>query len=167
MKCTRCGSENVQFGTNTSGGGFSAGKGCCGYILMGPLGLLCGACGSKTKTDEFWVCQKCGNKFTAKEAQAAQQRILNAKSNILNQEKDTDNSITSYTIVIKEICYQNKLSTIKTIREITNCGLKEACDIIDALPSNVKVCDTKEECEYIKSRLEAEGATVEIIEPNA
>ena len=64
MKCPKCGSENVQFATSTSGGGFSFGNACCGYILAGPLGILCGACGSSVQTDEFWICHNCGNRFT-------------------------------------------------------------------------------------------------------
>ncbi len=73
--CPRCKSRNLQIVTNTeyhsqtSGGGYSAGKGCCGYMALGPLGLLCGACGSKSKTTvtssstNVWVCRDCGNKF--------------------------------------------------------------------------------------------------------
>ena len=65
--CPKCGSNNLQAvsESNTTGGGYGAGKGCCGYILLGPLGLLCGACGSKSKTTTktFFVCMDCGNKF--------------------------------------------------------------------------------------------------------
>lgn len=65
--CPKCGGTHLQAvnESNTTGGGFSAGKGCCGYILLGPLGVLCGACGSKTRTTNktFFVCMDCGNKF--------------------------------------------------------------------------------------------------------
>lgn len=74
MKCPRCRSERVQFGTNTSGSNFSNGDACCGFILMGPLGLLCGFCGSDVKTEEFWVCQDCGCKFSTEGAQAADEK---------------------------------------------------------------------------------------------
>lgn len=67
MCCPKCGSNHLQVvnETKTTGGGYSAGNGCCGYILLGPLGLLCGSCGSKTKTTNkaFFVCMDCGNKF--------------------------------------------------------------------------------------------------------
>lgn len=67
--CPRCGSSNCQAVTQTdvSGGGYSASNGCCGYILFGPLGLLCGACGSKTKSQNttYWICPNCNNKFKA------------------------------------------------------------------------------------------------------
>lgn len=73
--CPKCKSRNLQIVTNTEyssqtkGGGYSASKGCCGLILTGPFGLLCGACGSKSKTTitskstTVWNCLDCGNKF--------------------------------------------------------------------------------------------------------
>jgi len=79
MKCPKCGSEHIQYATKTSGGGFSAGNSCCGYILLGPLGLLCGACGSGTRTDEFWICQDCGTKFSNWTAQHQQSQENNAR----------------------------------------------------------------------------------------
>lgn len=64
MKCPKCGSENTQFCTSTSGRGFSTGKACCGTILLGPLGLLCGGIGSGVSTEEFWMCHNCGHRFS-------------------------------------------------------------------------------------------------------
>lgn len=78
MKCPKCGSENVQYATKTSGGGFSAGDSCLGYLLLGPLGLLCGACGSGTTTEEFWVCRDCGNRFSVREGKKQVQKEKNA-----------------------------------------------------------------------------------------
>ena len=53
-----------------SGGGYGVEKGCCGWILFGPLGLLCGLCGtgvkSQTQTKTYWMCRSCGNKFRDK-----------------------------------------------------------------------------------------------------
>ncbi len=58
--------------TKTTGGGFSIWDGCCGMILLGPAGLLCGICGAGTKTEvrsETWfVCQKCGTEFMSKQS---------------------------------------------------------------------------------------------------
>lgn len=71
MICPKCGSENVQFSTNTSGGGYKAGSGCCGYMILGPLGLLCGACGSGSTTTEFWICNQCGHRFDNFDAKEA------------------------------------------------------------------------------------------------
>lgn len=68
MKCPNCGSENVNLISNTTTRGFKGSDACCGYILMGPLGILCGSLGSgKKSTNEFWVCNNCGSKFQDKE----------------------------------------------------------------------------------------------------
>lgn len=55
-----------------------------------------------------------------------------------------------------------KIQVIKTLREITSLGLKEAKDIADAAPKIVKEGVTKEEATEMKSKLEAAGATVTI-----
>ena len=64
MICPKCGSENCHFvsRTKTTNGSFC--DGCCGFILLGPIGILCGLCGRDTNTKEFWVCDNCGAKFT-------------------------------------------------------------------------------------------------------
>jgi len=41
-RCPRCGSTSIYVGTK----GYRPGKGCCGYIIFGPLGLLCGLFGA-------------------------------------------------------------------------------------------------------------------------
>ncbi len=69
--CPHCGNRELQVQTETnvqtSGKGYSASKGCCGYMLLGPLGLLCGSCGQGQKTTTtnttYWTCPKCGNRF--------------------------------------------------------------------------------------------------------
>ena len=59
MKCPNCGSENCQFiaTTETHGKSFSFSNACCGSILLGPIGILCGACGTgvHSKTHEYWI----------------------------------------------------------------------------------------------------------------
>ena len=46
MRCPKCGGEHCQVISETTSKGkdFSAGKGCCGAALLGPIGILCGAC---------------------------------------------------------------------------------------------------------------------------
>ena len=69
MNCPKCGSGNVQIinETTTKGKDFSAGKGCLGYLLAGPFGILCGACGKGKQTinTQYWVCNNCGRKWKA------------------------------------------------------------------------------------------------------
>jgi hypothetical protein len=66
--CPRCGSLNVKVVSDITETtkGFGAGKGCLGYISLGPIGLLCGMLGmgkTKTKTNTYRVCADCGARF--------------------------------------------------------------------------------------------------------
>ena len=54
----------------------------------------------------------------------------------------------------------NKVKVIKVVRELTGLGLKEAKDLVDGAPKNVKEAVSKEEAEDIKAKLEEQGATV-------
>lgn len=76
IKCPKCGSDNISLVSNTQKKGFSTGNACCGYILLGPLGFLCGSIGSnKTQTTEYWVCGGCGNHFQSNAGNAEKERI--------------------------------------------------------------------------------------------
>ena len=55
-----------------------------------------------------------------------------------------------------------KIAVIKEVRGITGLGLKEAKDLVDGAPGNVKEGVSKEEAEDIKTKLEEAGATVEL-----
>lgn len=65
--CPKCGSNNLQViqEQHTKGKDFKGGRACCGAILLGPIGILCGSCGKgkQLKTNNFWLCNNCGNKF--------------------------------------------------------------------------------------------------------
>ncbi len=64
--------------------------------------------------------------------------------------------------VVLASCGANKIAVIKEVRTITNLGLKEAKDLVDAAPKSIKEGATKEEAAEIKKKLEAAGATVEL-----
>ncbi|MFA5159871.1 MAG: 50S ribosomal protein L7/L12 [Candidatus Omnitrophota bacterium] len=66
---------------------------------------------------------------------------------------------TSFDIEITE-AGANKINVIKAVREITELGLKEAKDLVDAAPKMVKEGVKKEEAEAIKKKLEEAGAKV-------
>jgi large subunit ribosomal protein L7/L12 len=68
---------------------------------------------------------------------------------------------TEFTAILAEIGPQ-KIQVIKTVRELTALGLKEAKDLVDAAPKPVKEGVAREEAEKIKAALEAQGAKVEI-----
>jgi large subunit ribosomal protein L7/L12 len=55
-----------------------------------------------------------------------------------------------------------KINVIKVIRELTNLGLKEAKDLVDAAPKMVKEAVSKEEAAEAKKKLEEAGATVTV-----
>ncbi len=66
---------------------------------------------------------------------------------------------TSFTVELTE-AGANKISAIKAVRELTQLGLKEAKDLVDAAPKVVKEGVGKEEAETMKKRLEEAGAKV-------
>lgn len=66
-----------------------------------------------------------------------------------------------FNIVLKETG-SNKIAVIKAVRAITELGLKEAKDLVEAAPQTVKEDVKKEEAEEIKTQFEEAGATVEL-----
>ncbi len=64
--------------------------------------------------------------------------------------------------VVLESAGAKKIAVIKEVRGITGLGLKEAKDLVDGAPGNVKEGVSKEEAEEIKAKLEEAGATVEL-----
>lgn len=55
-----------------------------------------------------------------------------------------------------------KLQVIKTVRELTGLGLKDAKALVDGAPANVKEGVSKDEAEEMKAKLEEVGATIEL-----
>ena len=68
---------------------------------------------------------------------------------------------TEFTVVLVSAGAQ-KISVIKEVRVITSLGLKEAKDLVEGAPKNVKEGVNKDEAEKIKKQLEAVGAKVEV-----
>jgi large subunit ribosomal protein L7/L12 len=68
---------------------------------------------------------------------------------------------TEFTVVLKEIG-ANKINVIKAVRELTNLGLKESKELVEAAPKAVKENINKDEAAAAKAKLEAAGATVEV-----
>ena len=57
---------------------------------------------------------------------------------------------------------QSKLAVVKLVKELTGLGLKEAKEVVDGAPKVIKEGASKAEAEEIKTKLEAEGAEVEL-----
>ena len=66
---------------------------------------------------------------------------------------------TEFTVVL-EAAGAEKIKVIKAVRELTGLGLKEAKELVDGAPSNVKEGIEKAEAEAIKTQLEEVGATL-------
>ncbi|WP_121964120.1 50S ribosomal protein L7/L12 [Myroides sp. N17-2] len=68
---------------------------------------------------------------------------------------------TEFTVVLKE-AGASKLAVVKAVKELTGLGLKEAKDIVDSTPANIKEGVSKDEAEGLKKSLEEAGAVVEL-----
>ncbi|AOH35097.1 50S ribosomal protein L7/L12 [Luteimonas sp. JM171] len=68
---------------------------------------------------------------------------------------------TEFTVVLKAVG-DKKVEVIKVVRAITGLGLKEAKDMVESAPKEIKEGVAKEEAEKIKKDLEAAGATAEL-----
>ena len=68
---------------------------------------------------------------------------------------------TEFDVVLKDFG-ANKINVIKEVRGITGLGLKEAKDLVESAPKEVKTGVSKEDADKIKGQLEAAGASVEV-----
>ncbi len=68
---------------------------------------------------------------------------------------------TEFTVVLKDFG-ANKINVIKAVRELTSLGLKEAKDLVEAAPTNVKEGISKDDAEAARAKLAEAGATVDI-----
>ena len=68
---------------------------------------------------------------------------------------------TEFKVVLKE-AGAKKIQVIKVVRELTGLGLKEAKDLVDGAPSDVKTGVNKDEAAQMKAKLEEQGASVEV-----
>ena len=68
---------------------------------------------------------------------------------------------TEFNVVLKDIG-ANKINVIKAVREVTTLGLKEAKDLVEATPAQVKEGVSKADAEAVVKKLQEAGATVEM-----
>ncbi len=68
---------------------------------------------------------------------------------------------TEFDVVLAEVG-ANKMAVIKTVKEVTGLGLKEAKDLVDNAPKTLKEAASKSDAEDIKKKLEDAGAKVEL-----
>ena len=68
---------------------------------------------------------------------------------------------TEFDVILKEVGAK-KLDVIKAVREITGLGLKEAKDLVEGAPKEVKTGVSKDDAKAIQTKLEAAGAAVQV-----
>jgi large subunit ribosomal protein L7/L12 len=68
---------------------------------------------------------------------------------------------TEFNVVLKD-AGANKINVIKAVREVTTLGLKEAKDLVESAPVNVKEGIAKAEADAVAAKLKEAGATVEV-----
>ncbi len=68
---------------------------------------------------------------------------------------------TEFTVTLKDVG-ANRINEIKAVRELTGLGLREAKELVESAPKEVKEGVSKEEASTIKQKLEAAGATAEV-----
>jgi len=76
-------------------------------------------------------------------------------------EVEPEEGQTEFTVLLSGIG-ESKINVIKAVREITQLGLKEAKDLVDATPRNVLENVSKEDADKAAARLREAGATVEV-----
>jgi large subunit ribosomal protein L7/L12 len=69
---------------------------------------------------------------------------------------------TAFDVILTTVPADKKIQVIKVVRELTSLGLKEAKDLVEAVPKPVKTGVAKEESETMRKKLEEVGAKVEI-----
>lgn len=118
IKCPKCGSDSITLVSNTEKRGFKSSDACCGYMILGPLGLLCGSIGSnKTSTSEYWVCGSCGNHFQSNSGNAAKEKIKHQGMLLSNVPDSTIDNV--------DTLYLQSSSELEKIKAHYKAALKE------------------------------------------
>ena len=106
LRCPHCDSTRLQYTTTVKTQGVSVSDACCGYVCLGPLGLLCGLCGAgSTKTNESWVCCDCGTKFTTEEAQRAVTQKLQQEQNLAKKQQEKEAQLATWHSMMESCPY--------------------------------------------------------------
>ena len=83
------------------------------------------------------------------------------QADFVNYRRRAEEEQTEFEVTIKEIG-PNKINVIKAVREVTSLGLREAKELVESAPVQVKEGIVKDEAESIKGKLEDAGAVVEV-----
>lgn len=84
-----------------------------------------------------------------------------AAAPVAGGEAAADEAQTEFDVILTSFG-EKKVNVIKTVREITGLGLKEAKELVDGAPSPIKEAASKNDAEEAKKKLEEAGASVEL-----
>lgn len=87
------------------------------------------------------------------------QTSIVSEDNEIEKKEDAEKKL--FSVIINNYG-KSKINAIKVVREITNLGLKEAKDFVEALPKTIKENLSKEEAEKIKEKIDEAGAVAEL-----
>ncbi len=107
--------------------------------------------------DVAWLVKQLEEEFGVSAAAPVAVAAAPAAAEAAEEEEEQ----TEFTVTLKEIG-PNKINVIKAVREVTDLGLKEAKDLVEAAPKAVQEGVPKEAAEETKKKLEAAGAIVEV-----
>lgn len=121
LKCPHCGSTHLQFTTQVKTQGVSAGDACCGYVCLGPAGLLCGLCGAgSTESKDYWVCCDCGTKFTTEEAKDAVEKKLKQEQDLAKKQREKEAQLATWHSMIDNCPYPTE-----QLKELYEAAVKD------------------------------------------
>nr|QCI08574.1 ribosomal protein L12 [Spermothamnion repens] len=69
---------------------------------------------------------------------------------------------TEFDVILEEVPTPKKIAILKVVRSLTSLGLKEAKELVEAVPKAIKESTSKEDADEIKNKLEEVGAKVSI-----
>ncbi len=110
-----------------------------------------------TVTDVVELVKAMEEKFDIK----ASAPMMVANTAAVATDSASEEEQTEFNVILKSFGAK-KINVIKVVRKITGLGLKEAKDLVEAAPKEIKEAVSKSESEDIKKQLEEAGATVEV-----
>lgn len=87
--------------------------------------------------------------------------VLPTENNKLQESSEIEEK-TEFDVLLIDVPSAKKIAVLKIVRSITGLGLKEAKDLVESVPKLLKSGMSKNEAQDLKSKLEQEGAKIEI-----
>ncbi len=128
---------------------------------MADMNALIEALSGMTVMDMVELTKALEDKWGVKAAAAMPMMAMPAAGGAAAAPAEPVEEQTEFTVILKE-AGPKKINVIKTVRALTNLGLKEAKDLVEGAPQNVLEGVTKDAAADAKKKLEEDGAVIEI-----